>query len=397
MDRWNVSCKIVAVCRDKVDGQTLHNFTTKANTGLRLPYEVLLFAKPDEDVKAVLNASSDASAFEDVQPLKEKEYLGKAIEDFPFTYYKENYSSDSDGDFLLTSKIALIQLRAATSKRGRCFVCVSVPDSEVHPSQSEPTIGFHCAFDHVSAAIAGLDDLRATCSGPESARRMRNQAAMCGGVWNPNTLVNLRTMEANNPLSFRPHLDLVAFPPFVGQIRPEADPVNRRRKIVLTPLFITTENITLETINEILIAAEREQGQRADQKIDRYAIVSNLDPNSDSSTEGPAVPPLQALPQLPRELMHASPEACVAFARSRFPRQKQLIEWNQFVMVDELTESERTVILGAHVPNHGLVLNRATFDRVCGIQAVVDVSGQSFDFRADVTSRIEDGVDREIC
>ncbi|KAH9427680.1 hypothetical protein MCOR02_011913 [Pyricularia oryzae] len=397
MSGWNVRCKIVAVCRDKVDGQTLRRFTTKANTGLRLPYEVLLFAKPDEDVRAVLNANSDASAFDLVQPLKEQEYLGKAMENFPFTYYKETYGSNSCGDDLVTSDIALIQLRAAASNKGRCFVCVSVQDREVHPTQGEPTIGFHCAFENVPAAIAGLDDLKAICSRAESARRMRDQAVMCGGVWDPHVLAKLRAAEASNPRVLRAHLDPVAFPPFVGQIQPEADAANHRGRPILTPLFVTAENVRLDTINEILTAAEQEQGQRADQKIDRYAIVSNMDPDSDFSTEGPAVPPLQALPKLPREFMHASPEACAAFARSRFPGQKQLIKWNQFVMADELTESERTVILGAHEPNHGLVLNRAAFDRAWNIQAVVEVSGQSFDMRADISSRIEDGSDREIC
>ncbi|TLS28027.1 hypothetical protein PpBr36_02025 [Pyricularia pennisetigena] len=397
MSGWNFPCKIVAVCRDKVEGQTLLSFTAKANAGLRPPYEVLLFAQPDEDVHAVLRANSDASAFDHVQPLKEKEYSGKAIEDFPFTYYKEVYGSNADGDHLLTSDVALIQLRAAAGKHGRCFVCVSVTDREIHPAQSEPTIGFGCAFDDVPAAIAGLDDLRAICSRAEGARHMRNQAFMCGGIWNPEMLAKLRAAEASNPRVLRAHLDLVAFPPFVGQIRREADPAYHRGRPILTPLFITAANVTLETINEVLTAAERDQGQRADKRIDRYAVVSNLDPDSDSSTDGPAVPPLQTLPELPREFVHASPEACAAFARSRFPAQAQLIKWNEFVVVDELTESERTVIVGAHEPNHGLVLNRAAFDRAWNIQAVVEVSAQSHDMRADVTSRTEGGADREIC
>ncbi|TLD18541.1 hypothetical protein PspLS_10072 [Pyricularia sp. CBS 133598] len=67
----------------------------------------------------------------------------------------------------------------------------------------------------------------------------------------------LRAAEASNPCVLRAHLELVAFPPFVGQIQPEADTANRRGRPVLTPLFVTAENVTLEIINKILTSAEQ--------------------------------------------------------------------------------------------------------------------------------------------
>ncbi|QBZ55391.1 hypothetical protein PoMZ_00288 [Pyricularia oryzae] len=71
----------------------------------------------------------------------------------------------------------------------------------------------------------------------------------------------------------------------------------------LVPIYVTAENVILETVNEFLEVAERAQSQHADRKLDRFATITN-------------------------EVVHASSEACNAFAQSRFPAQKQLLGWD---------------------------------------------------------------------
>ncbi|KAI6579346.1 hypothetical protein MCOR06_010117 [Pyricularia oryzae] len=56
----------------------------------------------------------------------------------------------------------------------------------------------------------------------------------------------------------------------------------------LVPIYVTAENVILETVNEFLEVAERAQSQHADRKLDRFAIITNVSLDSDASTGGPA-------------------------------------------------------------------------------------------------------------
>ncbi|TLD23126.1 hypothetical protein PspLS_07531 [Pyricularia sp. CBS 133598] len=389
---------IMAVCRDKVDDQTdkiyttrtLRKFITKANLGLRAPYRVLLFAKPDDDVKAVLSDNSQSDAFESVEPLRGKG--SKAMGNFPNSYSKVICGAGR------VSRLALIELnQPAASKHGLCFVSIEAFFQDVENCQYEETIGFRCAFFDVPAAISALEDLEATSRGPEGARILRNEAVRCGGIWSPGTMAQLHANEQSRiPRVLRAHLDLATYPPFRGIVSPEANRVKNPGVSPMVPIFITAENITVETVNEFLEAAELPQSQRADRKISRITIVTNISLDSDTSTSGPVVSPLKALPALPQELMHASPEACGAFARSRFPTQKQLISWDEFIVMDGFSESRKTVILGAYDGHfrNGLVLNRTALGTLWTVLAVVETSPKSYDMRADVSSRADDRVDR---
>ncbi|TLD28831.1 hypothetical protein PspLS_03520 [Pyricularia sp. CBS 133598] len=391
MSGWYASTKIWAICRHKVNGKILREFTIKANAGLRPPYEVLLLASPDDDLQKVLTATSALQAFESANPLNSGY---SAMNDLWTGFYRNEYGTNSRGDTLVPSDVAIVQLfEPFASNHSLCFVCVPVKKYNIDFNQDEETIGFPCKFDHVPQAIAALDDLDAVYCPAQRARVMRNEAVCCGGVWDPTIMSRLRASEGANQVALCSHLDFVSYPPFRGQATAEANPRNARGRLPLTPLFITAE-VSLDTVNEFLKATEDKQDMRADERFDRYAIITNLDPAAASSTAGAAIPPLQALPQIPRELLHATPEACITFARSRFPGQKELMKWDEFVVLDEFTESQKTAILGTWDGERGPVLIRSDFDELWLIQAVVSCKPPTHDSHADDASRTEDGVYR---
>ena len=85
---------------------------------------------------------------------------------------------------------------------------------------------------------------------------------------------------------------------------------------------------TLDTLNAFLKAVDRKQDMRADQSSrDRYAFVVDAPPTAEASTAGPATAPLNALPAIPMALMHAAHEACLEYARSRFPAKQEGVQW----------------------------------------------------------------------
>ncbi|KAI6367537.1 hypothetical protein MCOR25_004901 [Pyricularia grisea] len=304
------STKIAAVTRQKVDGKTLHTFIIKANEGLRSPYEVILFAKPDDNLQNILTVASRPGDFDFVEPLSKIFSLTQPL-------YRVELGTDNKGRPLVADKdLAIVQLfEPIASTHQQSFICVETNDSDT--AHHEKTVGFQCKFHHVGAAVAALNDLTALYTPIQRAKILRNEAVRCGGVWDADSLARLRAGEAANQALLCAHLDMLTYPPFVGTAAKSNKPS------LLTPVFIVSEQVSLDTLNAFLQAVDRKQDVRADQSNrDRYSVVVDASPTAEASTAGPATAPLSALPAIPKALMHAAPEACIAYARSRFPAQR---------------------------------------------------------------------------
>jgi hypothetical protein len=167
-------------------------------------------------------------------------------------------------------------------------------------------------------------------------------------------------------------------------------------------LFITAGNATLATINELLIKSYsdgNEEPPKSSWPREHLCIITNVGRKSglgvgSKFASGPADPPLEALPALPKELLHASPEACMAFARSHFPADTGLLEWDKFMIVDELTETQKTVMIGANDGYRGLVLQRHPFDFSLRVFTWIENTARTIDEEADRASRTDSGVNR---
>lgn len=71
------------------------------------------------------------------------------------------------------------------------------------------------------------------------------------------------------------------------------------------------------------------------------------------------------------------------------------MQWNEFVIVDELTETSGTVIMGTSETRdvaRGIVILRAAIDNVYNVHCVNITSGCTYDTEADRASRSDDGV-----
>ncbi|KAI7930811.1 hypothetical protein M0657_001551 [Pyricularia oryzae] len=132
------------------------------------------------------------------------------MRDFPSSYNRDTYGTNRNGKDITVISPPLIQLdQPAASKHGLCFV------------SCEQTIGFGCVFDNVRAAIAALDDLKATPPGPERARVLRNEAGRCDGVWGPVTIGQLQANEESRTPRHTHHLGARSVPKSTGSIARE--------------------------------------------------------------------------------------------------------------------------------------------------------------------------------
>ncbi|KAH8840429.1 hypothetical protein MCOR07_002575 [Pyricularia oryzae] len=124
--------------------------------------------------------------------------------------------------------------------------------------------------------------------------------------------------------------------------------------------------------------------------------LTHVNPNTTSAVDPPTVAPLQALSDPQRAPAH-QPEACVTFSRCRLPAHPNLIlEQDEFVVVYELTETDRTVIFGRYGGFwcfHNLViLGRVSIDYLGDIHCPTRMTFLSYGYQVDKASRRPDGV-----
>ncbi|KLU84965.1 hypothetical protein MAPG_03999 [Magnaporthiopsis poae ATCC 64411] len=377
---------------------------SQAGEGLPAPLELVLFAKPLRDVTAFLKTSSGKEEFDLVDPLEA--VLGQidVVDDFLASTWNLKLDIDSEGDRPIVSSTAMIVLdEPAVSRNGVCFISVRIWRG-INGEQQEDSIGFRCAFSGVPVAIAELEDLRACWPHHERAGLPdppdAERSCQVRSVWRAETMARLRTQEAS-PGVMRCHLEPTVFPPFKGKPRIRPMPYE-----FFFPLFITAGNITLATINQFLAEAFSSQNQRNQRHSPkrgpsyvwgRLCIITNVDRDGHpyagcTSTSGPAKHPLKVVPALPKELLYANPEACLAFARNRFPAQVDMLEWGRFIILDDVTETGKTALVGMCEGGHGLVLMRCPFDCTVDMFSIVENTPSSFDTMTNDASRTTSGV-----
>ncbi|TLD31150.1 hypothetical protein PspLS_02457 [Pyricularia sp. CBS 133598] len=165
------------------------------------------------------------------------------------------------------------------------------------------------------------------------------------------------------------------------------------------PAFITaSDGISLEILNSFI--SEAYKPYRAMEPLPvTLSIINHYEPASSpnfslesKNSDGPTTKPLATLPSIPEAFASASPQACSALARSRFPAQPDLA-WDGFVVLDDFTEASRTVVVGAHDGDRGLVLARSDFRGALSIH-VSATQSLGYDVLADIASRTAQGVER---
>jgi len=86
----------------------------------------------------------------------------------------------------------------------------------------------------------------------------------------------------------------------------------------------------------------------------RVAFVTSID--AAPFHGGKAITPLNSAPQVPHALIGASAIECDAIVRSRFPAEESELDYNHFIVLDEISERDNSVILAANNEVEGMLL-----------------------------------------
>ncbi|KAI6277750.1 hypothetical protein MCOR28_003047 [Pyricularia oryzae] len=328
--------QIPVICRTKINVKTLRIFLNAATASLEpLNRHVMVLADPSSNLTDVVTCDSDEAALASVKPLATADRdSGKPMDDL-LTSIVAARNKD------INKQIAIQLDEPALSDSGTCFVSVPILDATEYSPQTDPTIGFRCRFAHVGAAIAELDDLEALNTPFQRGNHLRNESVRCGGVWDPSVLARL----SSQPSLLDQHM--ATFKPFKG-----IPPPSRFHSGDMYPVFITApEGISLDTLNSFISEAYKPY-REVDELPVTLSIVNRYEPSPRpaspaQNSDGPTTAPLSAPPSIPEAFASASPQACSALARSRFPAQPDLA-WDCFVLLDALTEATRTVVVDAH-------------------------------------------------
>ncbi|KAI1775876.1 hypothetical protein F4818DRAFT_415240 [Hypoxylon cercidicola] len=146
----------------------------------------------------------------------------------------------------------------------------------------------------------------------------------------------------------------------------------------------------MQTLNEFL---EQAYDQRFGPLVDpRVAFITSL---TSPYIEGLASPPLSSTPKLPEPLLDANPVDCDAIVRSCFPDStlEPKLNHNRYIIMDEYTEKEKTVIIALNSENDGqLLLVRTNFKgAVLGLLAPGN-TGLFMEEMADDGAKMEKGL-----
>ncbi|CAN8097502.1 unnamed protein product [Discula destructiva] len=248
----------------------------------------------------------------------------------------------------ISSKVFVI-LDSQTAQDGETCQVSSYDDDSDEDDYKDP-LPFRCALSSVVAALRAMEE---SPEGRErsTARVLRNEAAVAGGVWSQASAARQHAKT--------PRFDPAEYP------RSEAWDTASEPKASEDPLpyisVFRTADISLDTLNALCREAYDERPE-ADPSIaqPQFAFVTSLDRPFHS---GPVNLPLESVPALPSLLDGASPSECDHIVRHLFaPQGTSELNYNYFVIVDELTEGTKTVLLANNREGDGaLQLLRSDF------------------------------------
>ncbi|PHH59539.1 hypothetical protein CDD81_2901 [Ophiocordyceps australis] len=242
------------------------------------------------------------------------------------------------------SRKAFVVLDETTAKdKKSCQVATDGRDEE-------QTVGLDVAFRcQLSSVIHGLKAVEHDAQPIRAARCLRNEAALCGGVW--------EKQRADGVKAKPKRIDIRDYP--VNENWDEySGPDSPYTEIPYYPLFQTAK-IDLDIINLFLKETYDQDWGQDDPEDEEHAILGVAFVTSTHKAPfhaGKATAPLTSAPQTPSILLGASPFECDAIVRSRFPAEGSEMNYNRFIIMDEYTEETKTVIVAANNEVDGQLL-----------------------------------------
>lgn len=250
------------------------------------------------------------------------------------------------------SRKAFVVLDKTTSEDKR--TCQIATDGR----EDEDADGLHVAFRcTISSIPPALDAVQQAAEPVKLVRDLRGEAAMVGGVWEKQRVDEFRA---------RPKRIHVGEYPVHDNWDEYSGPDSPFTEIPYYPVFQTAK-IGLDTINLFLKETYDQDWGEGDEDegeekraVPGVAFVSSIEEAPYHA--GKATAPLESAPQVPSTLLGASAVECDVIARSRFPAEGSEMNYNRFIVIDEYTEKDKTVIIaGNNEANGQLLMSRCDF------------------------------------
>ncbi|ETS81733.1 hypothetical protein PFICI_06735 [Pestalotiopsis fici W106-1] len=318
---------VILLGKEKLDSKTIRAFLKQTQ------YELVLVG--NKDVPVLYNGETDD------EPLD-------MIESFGQLGWPDDFMNEINQKPGVNGKAFVILDSTSGQDQSTCLVAASVGDDN-------PTIDhakFRCQFSSTLSVLAQLDR-GGPADIPHIIRRLRTEAAEAGAVWEMALVDRIKSREAQIGLS--------KFPPSKDWNTrcPEALPRTSRPYF---PIFRSAE-ISLQTLNEFLESTycKEHWGHSSDEPDPRASIITAVEP---PYSDGPAEPPLKTVPYLPKQFLGTRPHEFDAIVRSVFScpsNENPEFNYNRYIVMDEMTEKDKTVLIIANDETEGLVVSRSDF------------------------------------
>ncbi|KFG86523.1 hypothetical protein MANI_013667 [Metarhizium anisopliae] len=349
--------KFPIVCTADIDSQALRDL---------LSHDVLVLVAKRDLSELISNRDDD----------KLDSFATPFTADLPDAY-------DSLGEFMDAAKSrqhgdishkSFVILDETTAEDGK--TCQIAVDGREDEQSNEIQIAFRCdlaSATHGLAAIEAASENELT----KVIRDLRNEAAMVGGVWSKQRVDEFRSRPKRiNVGDYPPHEN---WDEGSGPKSPDTD-------IPYFPIFQTAE-ISLETLNQFL--KETYDQDWGDEEIAGPSMAFVTSISEAPFHSGKADTHLDSAPEVPSVLFGASAVECDAIVRSRFPGGSEM-NYNLFIVLDELTEKEKTVLVAANNELDGqLLLGRTDFKSA--LTVLVAPSDTSLTVDSQVNSAVTEG------
>ncbi|KAI0006245.1 hypothetical protein F4779DRAFT_597138 [Xylariaceae sp. FL0662B] len=321
----NGSTKFSAICSTYIDLKTLKSFLSHTH------HQVALVA--NSALSELITDDSDDTSLSSIEVIEKK--LPEWNQIIP--KFMDSITQKSG----INAKAFIILDAMTAQDKSTCFVAT---DSREDEYGAWPYLGFRCDFSSLVSALEALDYA--------SVRDLRNQAAISSGAWRKQVLDTRKRQPSRiKPSNYERHQGWST----------ELVPTNNDTSKPYFPIFRTAD-VSLEILNAFLKAAYDQNWGPSDIPDPRVSFITSLSP---PYGQGPAEAPLKSVPEVPAALLHASPDDCDAIARSCFPASDGGIpelNYQRFIIMDELTEREKTVIIATNNEIDGrLLLTRCDF------------------------------------
>lgn len=264
---------------------------------------------------------------------------------------------------------AFIFLDSATADDGvSCCIAIDAREDD----ESAPLLGFRCEFGSIEPALKAIEQ-------GVPMKELRDQSFMAGGLWRKDVVEHL--LARCSPLNMS-----------------EFFPVHKDWRPILTddvslhfPVFRTAE-VSIKTLNDFLEQAyDHEWGPLADPRV---AFITKLDA---PLTDGLAESSLTSAPEPLETLYGAKPRECDAIVRCRFwdDRLDPKLDRHRFIIMDEFTETDRSVIVAVNFENDGrLIISRTDFRLAVLTLMALGTTGLSAEDMAESATRSGLGIQR---